>query len=74
LAAVHAVQPLSISSEEVGRLAGAPKMPMSSPMCWSSMVSCEISVGSASEPRMSLALVELMTGRRSGCSLSTVIT
>ncbi len=73
-AAVHAVHPESMSRDDVGRLAGAPRMPMSSPIRSSSMVSWESIVGSTSEPRISLALVVLMTGRSSGSSLSSTMT
>ena len=38
---------------------------MSSPIRWSSMVSWEISIGSTSGPRISVAEVMLMTGRSS---------
>ncbi len=64
-AAVQAVHPLSMRWSVSGTPAGAPRIPMSSPISWSSMVSCEISIGSTSGPRISVADVMLMTGRSS---------
>ena len=65
---VQAVQPVSISWDDEGTVAGAPRMPMSSPTVCSSIADWGTIRGSEFSPRISLADVMLMTGRSTGWS------
>jgi hypothetical protein len=72
--AVQAVQPVSTSSPTSGTVAGAPRIPISGPIVCSWIVFSGTITGSTDEPRTSRAEVTLMTGLRTGCLLSRMMT